>query len=134
MTNRKRAIAPVESAALHTIPRWERQRPHRQLLDRRVRSVRRTMLAGGVIGTVAFSALAGYETKIANGTSAGASAALKAPESQLDGANFFIGQASATLAPASPTVIPVPTETATPTTTATETATATPDANATTSA
>jgi hypothetical protein len=46
------------------------QRPdeqsERQALNRRVRAIRRSLLFGGVIGTVAFSAIAGYETNAAS--------------------------------------------------------------------
>jgi hypothetical protein len=136
MTQPNRPLPAVERRPALLPPQWERQRRHRVLLERRMRSVRRALLAGGVVGTVAFSVLAAYETEHANNASADTSPPLPAPESQLGAANFFTGQASAALGAASPTATAIPSETATPTATAaaTEIASATPDANATTSA
>jgi len=107
-----------ERALSYVLPRWEFRR-HRRRLDSRVRAVRRWLLAGGVIGTVAFSGLAGYETKVASGADSGARTAASASVTQAAGSGFFADQASPSLGAASPT-------TATATATVTPTATATP--------
>lgn len=111
----------VSHTPSYILPQWERQRRHRLALDRRVRSVRRYLLAGSVIGTVAFSALAGYETRVASGNAAATQPAIQAPAAQVSAANFFAGQSRAALqamsaaeSSALPTTTPTPTQTATP--------------------
>lgn len=83
------------------------QRQQRVLLTRRVRAVRRSLLVGGVAGTVAFSALAGYETHTANSSSS-TPPTEQAPQTQSTSAGFFAGQATSALGPATPTATATP--------------------------
>jgi len=58
----------AEPAPAYVLPQFEAARKRRRsALDGRVRSIRRTLVAGGLIGTVAFTALAGYESRVASG-------------------------------------------------------------------
>jgi hypothetical protein len=84
------------------LSRWELQHRHRQLLNQRIRLVRRSLLVGGVVGTVAFSALSGYETEVASSAGTDPTPA----ESSVTGTpatDFFANQESTGLGAAPPT-------------------------------
>lgn len=94
---RHKPTADSERAAVNVLPHWERQRHRRLLLDQRVRAVRRHFLAGGVIGTVAFSALVGYATKGTATSNPTSTPVTETATTQSDAANFFSGQANTRL-------------------------------------
>lgn len=107
MTTQRPTPPPNENTPAYVLPQWETSR-RRWLLDRRVRAIRRSLIAGGLVGTVAFTALAGYESKIANGA-AGTQTASVATTNQTNAANMFTGQESTGVSTAKPS----PTATAT---------------------
>lgn len=86
------ASTKTASTPTYVLPQFDVSR-RRGVLDGRVRSIRRTLVAGGLIGTVAFTALAGYESHIASGAT-NASSTTAASQTQGDGTNFFSGQSS----------------------------------------
>jgi outer membrane biosynthesis protein TonB len=112
MSRRQPPTRDAARSAARFLPQWELDRPHRRRLDRRVRAVRRSLVAGGLAGTVAFSALAAHETRTQaddpapDGTSTAASL-------QASGAEFFAGQANAELASATATATATPSPTPT---------------------
>jgi hypothetical protein len=99
-------------------------------LNRRVHAIRRSLLFGGVIGTVAFSAIAGYETNAASQNPAPVPTETQSTV-QPTTASFFANQASSGLTP-SPAATVAKAATTTPTPATAETAGA--DARATRSA
>jgi hypothetical protein len=87
----------AEPAPSYVLPQFEVARTRRRrALDGRVRSIRRTLIAGGLIGTVAFTALAGYESRAASGATTSA-ATTQTTQTQSDGTSIFTGQANAGL-------------------------------------
>jgi hypothetical protein len=78
-------------------PRPDEQ-SERQALNRRVHAIRRSLLFGGVIGTVAFSAIAGYETNAAS-QNPGSVPTETQSTVQPTTASFFANQASSGLTP-----------------------------------
>jgi len=93
-----------ERPSSSVLPQWDIPRRHRLRLDERVRSVRRWLIAGGIIGTVAFSAVAGYGTKVASSTSAATKPATAATAAvrQTATTGFFAGQSSTVAASPTP--------------------------------
>ena len=87
----------AEPAPAYVLPQFEAARKRRRsALDGRVRSIRRTLVAGGLIGTVAFTALAGYESRVASGATNNATT-IQTTQTQGDGTSIFAGQTSSGL-------------------------------------
>ena len=89
------APTKTESTPAYVLPQFDVSR-RRRVFDGRVRSIRRTFIAGGLIGTVAFTALAGYESHVASGAT-NTPSTTAASQTQGDGTNFFSGQSSSSL-------------------------------------
>lgn len=77
----------------YTLPQWERPDGNRRRLNQRVQSVRGVLLGGSAVGTVVFSAVAGYESTSPIEADSVTEAATEVT-GQMVGAIFFAGQSS----------------------------------------
>ena len=114
MTRHDPAPPPDDLIPPHTLPQWEHLDRHRGSLQRRARSVRGALLAGGAVGTLAFSALAGYESTTPTAADPSSATATLAPVGQTTEGDFFSGQAGALIGAGTATITPAVTTTPDP--------------------
>lgn len=99
MTERDSRVPGAPSNADPVQPRWEQVNRRREL-DRRMGVVRRSLSAGGLAGTVAFTALAGYESMTTTGADAPSpTATTRAQDQAQTASDFFDDQGDFVLDP-----------------------------------
>ena len=81
----------------HTLPQWEISRRQRLALDERIHGLRRWLLSAGLVGTAAFTLLAGYQTQATAAPNPGTAGttAIATTGNQTASTSFFSGQGNA---------------------------------------